>query len=1008
MNKHFFLLTALFSAVVGGAWAQQPAPTAEELYAEGRQLYIGGHYIAAGQVLEQFLALPISGVAHRARVAEAEYMMVCMAYSQHAPNRYELIQQYLAENPYTLHANRLHALSGNALYASGAYALALESYALSDLEQLDSDERDESTLCKAVSLLKTGDLQEAYALLSVVQSVSSRYEKDACYYKAYIDYVHHRYDEASSVFVLLKDDAVYGVMASCYLADIRLEQGEYEEASDIAENMLAQRLDAEQKLELARIGGEAAYGMKVYDKAVVRLGEYVEGSANPRREALYKLGMSWLEQKSFMQAVRHLTRVTDQHDALAQHAFLHSGMAYVQLLDLTNARLCFEQASLMDFSPVVKEQALYNYALCLRETSYSGFGESIKAFERFLSEYPNSPYADDASGYLVEAYMSTRNYRTALQSISRIKNPDKRMLEARGRIHYYLGTEALVQGDYAGAEHYFNESLKDKVYDPAREADALFWRAEARYRSGNLSQASNDYTAYLRVAPAHDVKGRGLAYYNLGYTAFGQKKYQLAQTYFERFLRDFKETATSGMQADALSRIGDCQFQARQFVEAEKNYRRAAEVSAGSGSGDYALYGLGLVQGLQKNYAGKVQTLDRLITAYPNSDYQDDALYEQGRAYILQELSDKALQTFSLLMRKHPESPFARKAAVEIGLLHYQHDRYEEAISAYQSVISRYPGSEEARSALRDLKSVYVEIGRVDGFAEFARSTGNIAFERGEQDSLTFISAEKSYMRKDFRQASEGLNAYLQEFPDGFFCMDAHYYLALMAIEEQQREEAGKHLDKVLEYTAGRYAEEAMVLRAEMAFQDEDYPRAISVYKLLKEKTAQVERIRLARVGILRAAGKCGSHEELLAVSEELLADEKLSSELKAETLYLRAKAAVETGNETLAAQSWKALAGDTRSIYGAEAKYRIAEMLVRQGNLSDAEKELLDYLEVSTPHAYWLARSIILLSDIYMQTGRDLEAKGFLLSLKQNYPGTEDDIAGLIEERLAKGAGKE
>ena len=58
--------------------------------------------------------------------------------------------------------------------------------------------------------------------------------------------------------------------------------------------------------------------------------------------------------------------------------------------------------------------------------------------------------------------------------------------------------------------------------------------------------------------------------------------------------------------------------------------------------------------------------------------------------------------------------------------------------------------------------------------------------------------------------------------------------------------------------------------------------------------------------------------------------------------------------------------------------------------------------IEVSTPHAYWLARSFVLLSDVYVKLDRKMEAKQYLLSLQQNYQAN-DDIAGMIESRLAK-----
>ena len=95
-------------------------------------------------------------------------------------------------------------------------------------------------------------------------------------------------------------------------------------------------------------------------------------------------------------------------------------------------------------------------------------------------------------------------------------------------------------------------------------------------------------------------------------------------------------------------------------------------------------------------------------------------------------------------------------------------------------------------------------------------------------------------------------------------------------------------------------------------------------------------------------------------------------------------------------------LAKDTRNVYGAEAKYLVAQTYFDEGETAKAEKEVLDYIEVSTPHAYWLARSFVLLSDVYVKLDRKMEAKQYLLSLQQNYQAN-DDIAGMIESRLSK-----
>ena len=124
--------------------------------------------------------------------------------------------------------------------------------------------------------------------------------------------------------------------------------------------------------------------------------------------------------------------------------------------------------------------------------------------------------------------------------------------------------------------------------------------------------------------------------------------------------------------------------------------------------------------------------------------------------------------------------------------------------------------------------------------------------------------------------------------------------------------------------------------------------------------------------------------------------------ELKNEALYYRAKAYKNQKADKKALDDFRELAKDTRNSYGAEAKYQVAQALYDAKEYAAAEKELLNYIEQSTPHAYWLARSFVLLSDVYVAMGKDLDARQYLLSLQQNYQGN-DDIESMIEDRLKK-----
>ncbi|NDW13291.1 outer membrane protein assembly factor BamD [Bacteroides sp. 214] len=978
------------------AQANESITSPQKLFTEGRDLFLQKHYAAAMPLLQTYLnTTPESNYR-----MEVEYMLVCTAYELKDKESITLLETYMEKYPDTPYSNRLYALMASTYFFQEKYDEAVAMFNSSDLSLLANDERDEMTYNKAVSYMAIGNIKEAAIWFRTLQATSGAYQEDAQYYLAYIQYMQGSYDEALKDFLPLQNHPKYKALVPYYIAEIYLLKGQYDKAEIVAQNYLSAYSNNEHTSEMYRILGEAYYYWAQYHKAVPSFETYLKSETTPKRNALYMLGIAYYKTGVFSKAAQTLGRVTTENDALSQNAYLHMGLSYLELAEKNQARMAFQQAAASDVNRQIKEQAAYNYALCIHETSYSAFGESVTVFENFLNEFPNSQYTSQISNYLVEIYLNTRSYEAALTSIERIARPSNKILEAKQKILFQLGTEAFTNASFDKAITYFDQSIVLGRHNVQTQANACYWRGESYYRLNRLQDATRNFTDYLRLTSQKETEMYALAHYNLGYTAFQQKEYERARTWFDRYVKFAAQTNKETL-ADAYNRIADSYFHTRQFDNAKQYYALAEGM--GTTAGDYSFYQLALVSGLQKDYAGKITLLNRLLGKYPSSTYALNAMYEKGRSYVLMENNQQAIASFSELLDKYPNSPLSKKAAAEIGLLYYQNGNYDKAIAAYKKVVTDYPGSEEARLALRDLKSIFIDMNRVNDFVELtATLPGDIRFDASEQDSLTYIAAEKVYMRGRVEEAKESFNKYLQSFPQGGFSLNAHYYLTLISKEQNKSDLVLVHTEKLLEYPDSPFAEDALIMRSEVLFNLYRYSEALVAYKQLKEKASTPDRRLLAKTGILRCAYLTRNHIETIHGATDLLAEAKLSPELYNEALYYRAKAYIAEKATEKATVDLRVLAKDTRTAQGAEAKYLVAQYMYDAGNYIGAEKELLNFIDQSTPHMYWLARGFVLLSDVYMSTGKELDARQYLLSLQQNYK-TQDDIQEMIESRLQK-----
>lgn len=966
------------------------------LFVEGKELFSLKNYSGCIDKLEAYKQHSTDADL----IQEADYMLVYSAYEQGRPNAVELLKDFLDVYPASRHADEVNFLIGSAHFGQGEYQKAIFWFNESNIDMLSPEQQEAYCFRLAYSLLQIGDMEKARGYFARIEQIGTKYREASTYYVAYIDYATGKYNNALVEFTRLKDLPDYKERSLYYITQIYFIQNKYEKVISEGKELLASYPDSENNSEVYRIMGNAYYHLGNEDQAINMLSKYVSSTDSPLRGDLYILGVCYYNKGNYSSAMNALGRTVRENDALSQNAYLYLGQSYLKLKDKNNARMAFEAAATSSFDKQVKEAAMYNYALLIHETAFTGFGESVTIFEDFLNDFPNSKYADKVNDYLVEVYLTTKNYQAALNSIDKIKHPSTKILEAKQDILFQLGTQAFTNMELDKAVDLFSRAISLGAYNLESRNDAYFWRGESYYRQGEYNKAISDYRTYLNNTRQRNTDMYALAHYNLGYSYFKLKEYGEALNRFRQYV-NLESNQQTPAYADAYNRIGDCLFHNRQFAMAEENYTRAAQLQPSAG--DYSVYQKGFLLGLQKDYKGKISVMDRLIREFPESQYVDDALFEKGRSYVLLDNNQAAAASFEQLMRDFPQSSLARKAGVQLGLIYFNDNQPEKAADAYKSVISNYPGSEEAKVALQDLKSVYIELNDINSFAAYANSLGgNVRFEVSEQDSLTYLAAEKLFMRGDNEGARRSLTNYLQTFPQGAFSSNANFYLASIAFAKKDLEEAKRLFSLVLESGDTKFREESWARKAEIEYLDKDYAAAMESFKHLQAVAENPENKEAAKLGLMRCAELIGQPQEALLAANDLLKEPKLSPEIMSEARYVRAKAYISLKQENKALADLKEISKDTRTIHGAEAKYLLAQLYYDNKDDKNAETVLMNFIENGTPHQYWLARGFILLADIYIRQGDDFQARQYLTSLQNNYKG-DDEIAAMIEDRLGK-----
>ncbi|WP_298346405.1 tetratricopeptide repeat protein [uncultured Algibacter sp.] len=982
MTKRSFLSLIIVVSFSFQIFAQQSAAYTSSLvdYQKALSLYNNQQYRAA-----QSMFSDVKKTANEAILqSNCTYYIANCAVRLNQQNADQLIENFVKEYPTSTKRNTAFIDVADYYFENSKYAYASKWYKKVDENALARKERENFYFNYGYTAFTTKNYKTAKKYLSRVES-SQEFGSQAKYYIGFMAYEGDDYDKANEYFEQVNDQERYKEKLSYYQADLNFKLGKFENAIQLAKERLESSDEAEVS-ELSKIIGESYFNLEQYAEAIPFLKAYKGKRGKWNNTDFYQLGYAYYKQKDFENAISEFNKIVGGTNAIAQNAYYHLGESYINLEKKQEALNAFRNASQMDFDLKIQEDAWLNYAKISYEIG-NPYQSAPQVLAGYLEKYPETPYQEEIETLLIDSYITSKNYKEALNLLGNKKSFENKV--AYQKVAFYRGLELYNEGNYQEAEALFDASLKEAL-EPKYTSRATFWKAEADYNLTNYDDALVGFKQFQQQSEASSTPEIENIDYNLAYTYFKIKNYGKATEYFNRFISNKKEDKVR--LNDTYLRLGDAHFVSSQYQRAISAYENAIRLN--EIDSDYPAFQKAISVGYAGNTSKKIKELEQFINQYSKSKLRDDALYELGNSFVKANETDKAMKAYNQLNSEYRMSSFVPKSLLRQGLVYYNGSKNESALTKFKKVAGDYPGTPEAVQAVSTARLIYIDLGKVDEYANWVKQLDYVEVTDADLDNTTYEAAEKQYLENNTDKAIRQFNGYLNQFPNGIHALQSHFYLAQMYYKKDLLENAAPHYKYVVDASQSEFTEEALSRLSQFYLESKSWNKAIPILQRLEEEANYPQNIVFAQSNLMKANYQLESYDNAVAYAEKVLNSSKIDNKIKSDAHIIIARSAMKTGDETKAKSAYAKVERVATGETAAEALYFNAYFKNKEGNYKGSNASVQKLAKDFSGYKYYSAKGLVLMAKNYYALDDAFQATYILESVIQNFPEFEDVVS--------------
>ncbi len=818
------------------------------------------------------------------------------------------------------------------------------------------------------------DFETSETYLDKVVVSPNAYTQDAQYYLGINQYYLNNVEDAVKNFEKVDNHPRYGNLIPFYLSQIYFKDKEYDKVIAYGEQRLSSK-NLKNKGQIHKMLGLSYLAKENDHKALVHLQAFADATPKLSENEFYQIGLLQYRAGQMANASENLKELAHQETATGQMANYLLGAIALKVDDKIDARSAFKHASKLDYYEDVKSEAIFLYYKLSAD-----LGEERTAINGLVEVTENNSYYKDAQNLLAQLLVRSSDHKIALTTIEKLPAKSTEILRTYQELSYEYGVQLIENDQHSEALSYFRAASETPGSTQTKN-QSQFWTGYILDMSGSTDKSRGHLENYLA---SNDRTYRFESHYLLSYQSIDKANYSSAKTNLKSALDAYQPQIEKHLFNDVLTRLADIELMDNNYDAALSYYDKA--IANDASDADYITLQKSLIYGVHNKPYEKLNTLETLIKEDLDTPYRDDALFEIGETLVQLGNNNEAYRIYDSLTELYPKSEFSPKSHMRMGLISYNQGDMEKALMSYEKGLKTSENNEDQRAALLAMEEIYLEnLNDSDAYFRFLESEVGYEYKDIEKDSITYDVAFAAYKNAEYEQAITLLQGYRRKYGDGFYKDDAAYYLAESHALLKLYDQALVHYEEVLQDFGSEHYKSSLKKSALISYNhSHDFNKAYKYYNELidLEGSRSLELHEAALYSAFKISNVVGIEKYGASVADHSDA----SDHSKGVAQFYLGKTFQSQSKLDDAVAAYTMVGSYLDNNEAAEASYHLSKILYDRLQYESAEVQAFETTKNATNYPFWVAKSLILIGDIYTIKKDFLNASAAYESVIENF----------------------